>query len=299
MKVLVIIVTYNAMQWIERCLNSVQFSIVKADAFVVDNGSTDGTQEYIQKHFSEVLLHQSKENLGFGRANNLGLLYALEHDYDYVYLLNQDAWIFPETIGRLIEVSANHPDYGILSPFQMNADVYHIDNNFLIDTCLHAKKNEIVNDIYNQKYKAVYEVPYVMAAHWFVSSKVIKEVGGFSPTFPHYGEDCNYIDRLQFKGFKTGVIPSLRVVHDRGERLDSNQKKMYIGYTGSLQLLSNPNIESGKAWKGLITIMLRNTYYYKSLKPVSYFFRILREQKRINNNKKMSVTNRCAFLLEK
>ena len=51
MKTLVIIVTYNAMKWIDRCLGSVQSSLVGTDTFVVDNGSTDGTQEYINEHY--------------------------------------------------------------------------------------------------------------------------------------------------------------------------------------------------------------------------------------------------------
>ncbi len=75
-KILVIIVTYNAMQWAERCFASLRKSTVKPDMLVVDNGSNDGTQEYIQQHFPEVIFHQSRDNLGFGKANNLGLHYA-------------------------------------------------------------------------------------------------------------------------------------------------------------------------------------------------------------------------------
>ena len=111
MKLLVVIVTYNAMRWAERCFDSLRKSTVVPEVFVVDNGSTDGTQEYIKKNYPEVMFQQSNENLGFGKANNLGFQYALNKGYDYVYLLNQDAWIFPETLGGLVNVSKLHPEY--------------------------------------------------------------------------------------------------------------------------------------------------------------------------------------------
>ena len=83
MKLLVIIVTYNAMQWAERCFSSLRNSIVRPDVFVVDNGSTDGTQIFVKEHYPDVMFHQSEENLGFGNANNMGLQHALDYNYDY------------------------------------------------------------------------------------------------------------------------------------------------------------------------------------------------------------------------
>ena len=91
MKILTIIVTYNGMKWLDRCLGSLRESSLKTDVVAVDNGSTDGTPEYIAANFPEVQLHCTGENLGFGRANNVGLQKAVAEGYDYVYLLNQDA----------------------------------------------------------------------------------------------------------------------------------------------------------------------------------------------------------------
>ena len=102
-KILVIIVTYNGMKWIDRCLGSVYASGMPADVIVIDNGSSDGTPEYVGKQFPEAVLISTGENHGFGKANNIGFSYALEKGYDYVYLLNQDAWIFPDTFSRLVD----------------------------------------------------------------------------------------------------------------------------------------------------------------------------------------------------
>ena len=141
--ILVVIVTYNAMQWAERCFSSLKSSSLRPDVYVVDNGSTDGTQSYIQEHYPEVMFHQSAENLGFGKANNMGLQYALDYNYDYVYLLNQDAWVMEDTFEKLVNLSKQYPDYGILSPFQMNSDLIHIDSGFISSTCSYSSNSEI------------------------------------------------------------------------------------------------------------------------------------------------------------
>ena len=109
-KILVIIVSYNAMPWVNRCLTSLRQSVVPCDVTIIDNGSTDGTQDYIHKNFPEVDLIKNKENLGFGRANNIGLQKALDNNYEFVYLLNQDAWIQEDTFEHLINVSESYPE---------------------------------------------------------------------------------------------------------------------------------------------------------------------------------------------
>ena len=78
-RVLVIVVTYNAMRWIDRCLGSLLASKPKPDVFVVDNASTDGTPDYLSSNFNDVIVNKPGRNLGFGQANNIGLKYALEN----------------------------------------------------------------------------------------------------------------------------------------------------------------------------------------------------------------------------
>ena len=129
-EVLVIVVTWNAMTWLERCLGSVRGSSVKADIMVVDNCSTDGTQEYVRRAFPDAVFVQNDSNAGFGAANNIGIKYALSHGYRYVYLLNQDAWIAPDVIGTLCTLALRHPDYGILSPVHLDGSGRQPDHGF-------------------------------------------------------------------------------------------------------------------------------------------------------------------------
>ena len=296
MKILFIIVTYNAMQWVERCFDSLKKSIVKLDVFVVDNGSTDGTQAFIKGHYPEVMFQQSDKNLGFGKANNLGLQYALDNAYDFVYLLNQDAWILPETVSSLIEISQKRPEYGILSPFQMSADEYSIDPNFSSRLKTWGCYAEMTNDMYNGCLKDVYDVEGVMAAHWFMTRKCLDIVGGFSPTFPHYGEDDNYAERVRYKGLKIGVVPKLKVVHDRMLRKDDNAKKIYKNYMKSLVYLSSPYKSTKQTLLFSFRKSVNSSWKYKTIKPIANFCNVIRNLNVIKKNKHITMFKECAFL---
>ncbi|HOT65137.1 MAG TPA: glycosyltransferase, partial [Dysgonamonadaceae bacterium] len=96
----VIIVSYNFETWIDRCIPSIQASTLPATILVVDNASQDRTYEIIRNRYPEVVLIENKENLGFGKANNIGMRYALEKGFDYVFLLNQDAWLEPNALEK-------------------------------------------------------------------------------------------------------------------------------------------------------------------------------------------------------
>lgn len=297
MKLLVIIVTYNAMQWAKCCFDSLLKSTIIPDVFVVDNGSTDGTQTYIQENYPQFIFQQSKKNLGFGAANNIGLKYALDNNYDYVYLLNQDAWVMTDTFEKLIKISVKNPEYGIISPMQMNADLYHIDKNFCTGLFDYQNK-EFINDLYNRNLKEIYETtPFIMAAHWFLTKRCIEKVGGFSPTFTHYGEDNNYAHRTIYHGFKIGVTPQLKVVHDRGERIDTPEKIMYLHYTFFFILLSNPLEEQWIIDVAKISVKCSKlALKYKSLKPIVYFWKIFFSIPKVLKNKNTSKNIEHSFL---
>ena len=230
-RILTIVVTYNGLKWMDSCLESLRRSECPTDVMLIDNCSTDGTPDYVKEHFPEVNLVQSDANLGFGQANNVGLKYALEHGYDYVYLLNQDAWVMPDTLGRMVEAMSANPQYGVLSPVQMTASMDKPDAGFA-EKCLK-----------NLDYKSgdIYPVPFVMAAHWMISRKCLEDVGGFSPVFYHYGEDDNYLRRVEFKGFKVGFLAGVYAVHDRENRMLTKEFRMRRKYIMALDRVSNPS----------------------------------------------------------
>lgn len=228
-RILVVIVTYNGLKWVDRCLGSLA-ATDQVTAFVVDNGSTDGTVEHIRKAYPSVHLVVSEENLGFGRANNLGFRYALEQGYDYVYLLNQDAWVYPDTLKSLVQAMERNPAYGVVSPLQITASGDRLDPRF-------AKKYPYK---FSDTPSGIVEVPFVMAAHWMISRACLEAVGAFSPAFKHYGEDDNYLHRAMWHGFKVGVLHSAKAVHDRELRPETKQFRMRLKCVASVVKVSNP-----------------------------------------------------------
>ena len=233
-KILVVIVTFNARKWVKKCLKSVEKSSLPADVLLIDNGSTDDTLALVRKEFPLTRIIEMGENLGFGAANNRGLRIAHDECYDFAYLLNQDAWLEKDTLEKL--VAAHMPEWGILSPMQLDARGRR-DKRFdkkcgkYIDAALGGYHND----------KLVVEVPFVMAAHWLVSRRAIGTVGGFSPAFRQYGEDDNWIDRLHYHGLHCGVVPAANAVHDRGGRRLPREKKMQLKCIATVVKVSDPN----------------------------------------------------------
>ena len=243
-RVLVVVITYNGEHWIRHCLGSLQQSKLPVSVLVVDNQSTDDTVMIIKKDFPEVQLIESSENLGFGRGNNVGMKKALDENYDYAFLLNQDAWIDPDTVETLIEVHQKYPEYGIISPLHLNRTETKLDRNFANYLC-QANNLELMSDLLvpNSATQDIYTVGFVNAAAWFLSQERLQAVGGFDPLFPHYGEDQDYVQRVVYYGYKVGVTPRTKIIHDREGYTKQSQmhRTLAIQYNGSLILLKNVN----------------------------------------------------------
>ena len=263
MKILVIVVTFNGLKWLERCLGSVRASEVRADLYVWDNDSTDGSADWIQGHFPEAKLVRSADNLGFAEANNMGMRYALEKGYDYVYLLNQDAWIEPSTLGTLIAASEAHPEYAVLSPLQMTDGFTGLDAQFgkILRSAQHDKGG----------------VRRVMAAHWLMPRKALEVIGLFDALFPLYGNDDNWCDRARYHGFKIGIVPQARAVHDRATREEPKEKVIFRNYyMGSLVRLCDINRPLWERFLFVCLFTLVKAVKYGSILPFKHFGSLVR-----------------------
>lgn len=215
MEIYVIVVTYKGEQWYEKCFSSLRNSSIPLHIVAIDNASGDNTVEYIRLNFPEVHIFESDTNLGFGRANNIGLKYALEHNCDYVFLLNQDAWVEQDSIEKLVQVHLSHPEYGIVSPMHLTGDGSHL--NFLIDG--KGRMLDIISDLYLGYHKDLYPINYVNAAAWLLPRSTLMTIGGFCPIIFHYGEDDDYLNRAKFHKLKVGLCPDSRIYHDTKKRL--------------------------------------------------------------------------------
>ena len=239
-KVFVIIVTYRGHQWYERCFTSLRNSEYPVQTIVIDNASNDGTIEYIREIFPEIHLIESKENLGFGRANNIGMRYALDHDCDYVFLLNQDAWIEPNSISELVKIHELYPEYGVLSPMHVTADKKGLYIEIEDGKTDHA--NSLLSDCYFQSLKDVYTFKYINAAAWLMTRKTLETIGGFDPIFFLYGEDDNYLQRMEYHGVKLGLVPKTQIIHDHQESENSKTKNYKFYRAEQSKLVEYTNI---------------------------------------------------------
>lgn len=223
MKVFVIIVTYKGKRWYDKCFGSLRESTIPVQTIVVDNTPGNEDAAYIKEHYPEIHLIKTEENLGFGRANNLGMRYALDNGCDYVFLLNQDTWLdTTDVIEKLSHIAERHPEYGIVSPMHLNSERSSI--RMTLGLGAHDRNDKLLSDLYLNRVSEIYETNFVNAAAWLLPRKTMEMVGGFDPIFKHYEEDDNYINRVLYHGFKVGVCPQVNIIHDHQESLFSNEK---------------------------------------------------------------------------
>jgi GT2 family glycosyltransferase len=109
-----IVVTYNGLPWIERCLES----LVGVETVVVDNGSEDGTVALVRERFPDVRVLES-ENRGLAASWNRGIR---ETESRYVLLLNSDAWLVGDALSRLVTFADRRPEAAVVGPKLRNPD---------------------------------------------------------------------------------------------------------------------------------------------------------------------------------
>ena len=267
-KIAVVIVTFNGEIWLKKNLNSLLNSNYPIDIIIVDNASTDKTISTI-KEFSTVELIQSKENLGFGKANTIGIDFALKKGADAVFLLNQDTWIYENTISSLVEALFENPNLGIVSPLHYSADEKTFDENF--NTYFNRFKKE-------EDSESIRIVPFINAAAWLVSKECFTKTGYFDPIFSHYGEDRNFCERVKYHGFKIGVVKNSAICHDRIVKLNPDKIELQSKYLVLNQMINCNNSLFISLFLGLKSVFGLSKFHFSNqgaLKTISLFIKLL------------------------
>ena len=276
LNIFVIIVTYNGMQWIGKCLQSLKQSTYPITTIIVDNNSTDDTRDFVINNYKDVVWMPQTNNLGFGQANNIGMRYALEHDADYILLLNQDAYLQPTAIEEMLKVADG---YNLVSPIHLNGNGTRLDAIFR--ESLKRADNEILDDLLvNGSVKSSYDVGEICAACWFMPISMLKEIGGFNPLFFHYGEDRNYYTRIIYNGRKLTLAPKAMMYHDRtlhGNVQLYNKKRIHHQI---LIVACNPNYNILQCIRQWIKIMVNapTKFTIEFCKLIPSFFRIMKSR---------------------
>jgi len=223
-----VILSYNSVKPIERCLDELIESLATFDCeneiFIVDNGSIDGSVELLT-HYQErypLLIKPIffKENTGTTYSRNAALKKATGQ---YILVLDSDAYVNHKALNTLIEFIQQNPTTGLAVPrlfynsgnFQLSCDVFptlvHKLKRFLFLKKMEAKTH------YLQEATKPVEVDYAISACWLISQKAFEKTGLFDEKIFYSPEDVDYCLRVWENGFKITYVPEAEVIHDAQE----------------------------------------------------------------------------------
>ncbi len=218
MKTAIIIVTYNAEQWLDLCLGSCRQFAKSVPVIVVDNNSSDNTVEYIKKNYSEVVILPQSDNTGFAKGNNIGIKYALARGAESVFLLNPDAEICEQTLEKCQTVLFSDKKLAAVQPIILlpNKEVNSAGNCFHYLGFAEAGGNgwpleiakEVVPHLKNHT-----EPGYLSGAAMLIKVEVLKQVGWFDEFLFIYHEDAEISWRFRLAGWKLGVVEEALAIH--------------------------------------------------------------------------------------
>ncbi|WP_412851821.1 glycosyltransferase family 2 protein [Ectothiorhodospira shaposhnikovii] len=212
-KVFSIIVTFNGEKWIRTAISSL---LMEGDSgvIVVDNGSSDSTVDIIKTEFPQIDLICLNKNLGFGCGNNIGIARAISLGADYVFLLNQDAFVAPGALSALSNYLLENLEYDVASPIHCSPDIHTLDKKTLRNYVVQYAP-EYISDACLGSIKDSYSIRGINAAAWMVRVSAFKKVGGFDPLFFMYGEDDDLVNRMNYHGCRFVLLPSAKIIHFR------------------------------------------------------------------------------------
>lgn len=223
-----IVVNYNTRQMTLDCLRTLTERLTgleRAEIFVVDNGSTDGSVETIRLAFPDVKLIENPRNLGFGAANNQAMWQA---SGEWILLLNSDAFPKSGAVEAMLEVLRRRPQVAVVGPRLLNTDgslqlscyrfpspMRSIYENLLLTAML--PNHPIVGDYRAWRADAERDVDFVIGACMMVRKSAIDQVGLFDESFFLYAEETDWCRRFRDAGWTVTFTPAAHVTHWNGE----------------------------------------------------------------------------------
>jgi N-acetylglucosaminyl-diphospho-decaprenol L-rhamnosyltransferase len=216
-----IVVTLDAMPWVERAVESV----AGTDTVVVDHGSQDGTVELVRERFPGARVVE-QPNLGLAAGWNRGIA---ETDSDYVLILNADAWLVGDALAELVACAEERRDAAIVAPRLRNPDgslqrsvrgfptVWRVATEYLFLRKL-APGSGALNAFYGGGFAhdELREVDWVMGACLLVRRAAVAEVGLLDESFFLFSEETDWCYRFAHAGWKTVFFPGAECVHVGG-----------------------------------------------------------------------------------
>jgi N-acetylglucosaminyl-diphospho-decaprenol L-rhamnosyltransferase len=226
----VVVVTYDALPWLERCLDSV----AGHETIVVDNGSTDGTLELVRERYPDVRLIE-QGNVGMGAGNNAGMRVARGR---YWLLLNSDAWVVGDAVEQLVAVADAHPEAADVGPRLLNLDgtlqrsvrgeptLWRLATEYLFIRKL-APRSRLLNPLYEGGFDhdREREADWLYGPALLVRREAVDAVGLFDEDFFMFSEEVDWMTRFRRAGWSVRFTPAAEVVHVGGA---SHGGRLYV-----------------------------------------------------------------------
>ncbi len=217
-KVSCVVLTWNDKGNLKECLESLsKMTYPSLEIVVSDNGSTDGSIEFVKADYPHMTLLENGRNLFWAGGNNVGIQYAMEHGADYIFLLNNDIIVDPELVGELVKVGESDPKIGMLGP-----KIYYYEDRKLwyagarVFLWRGIAKHIGIREIDRGQYDDVRPTDYVTGCALMVKREVIERIGLIDPTYIAYGEDMDWSYRARLAGYKLTYVPNAILWHKIG-----------------------------------------------------------------------------------
>ena len=215
-RVAAIVLNYNGKDVTLLTLSSlVRLDYPSVDLVVVDNGSTDGSFEAVAASYPTVVQLRVEHNQGISWGLNHGLRWALERDYDYLLVLNNDVEAAPDMLSELVRVAESDPTIGCVGP----KTYYYGDRERLWSTGGILRFKESVtrergmNELDRGQYDRDEEVPYVNGCAMLMRRAAVEKAGLWDPTYYLGVEDADWCFRMKRHGFRCFYAHRARLWH--------------------------------------------------------------------------------------
>lgn len=218
----IIILNWNGWKNTINCVNSLKTISCTATykIIIIDNCSSDDSIDRIKAALPEIKLIQNQKNLGFGGGCNVGFKYSIQHNAEYVWLLNNDTTVYTDTLQELLDIAHSDISIGITGSVLYNMDTPEEIQTWgggYIDFWAGNTKN-----IYDKKRTA--ELQYITGASMLIRVGALQQAGMFDDhSFFMYWEDVDLCFRLSKNDWKLSVAEKSKVLHKEGESLKDNK----------------------------------------------------------------------------
>jgi len=259
----IVLVCWNNKAYLDPCLKSLYEGGLKSsfDVIVVDNGSTDGSQQMLAEKYPDVMLIQNQGNVGLGKASNQGIEAT---NGRYVLLLNNDTLVNGPALDVLVDYLDAHPDAGATAGKLLNPDgsfqsgfapFSTLLEEFLIVTHI----GEILWTGYpsHGDSKEIKETGWMSSACLLVRRSALDQIGLLDESYFIYGDEADLQYRLNKAGWKVVFLPNSSIVHFGGRSMDRWKRRKMV-YRGKM-------IFYKKNYGFLSTLLLRLIFFVMSL----------------------------------